>query len=228
MSHYYRLVCNRDGRSDNGFFKINVMEIKYGLLKPIEFSHSRPNKKFDEYWIFKCDCGNEKICRLYDVKRGKINSCGCLHKKQLAERNKANSKHGYFGTPTYQTWAGMIDRCYNKNSSNYNAYGEKGISVCDEWRISFEVFLKEMGERPKGTSIDRIDVNGNYEFSNCRWANAKTQANNRTSNRKIYFDNQYLNLAEWSDITGIKPSTISKRIDKYGWTIEEALTRIPK
>jgi hypothetical protein len=100
--------------------------------------------------------------------------------------------------------------------------------MCQKWRESFTEFLKDMGERPEGFSIDRIDVYGNYEPDNCRWASAKTQANNRTNNRKINFNNQNLNLAEWSDITGIKPSTISKRIDKYGWSVEEALTRKPR
>lgn len=208
-------------------FKLNIMKEKYGLLTPIEYSHSK-NKKSNQFWLFKCDCGNEKISRLYDVKNGKINSCGCLHKRQLAERNKSNSKHGYFGTPTYDCWANIIDRCCNPNSSNYNAYGDKGITMCQKWRQSFEEFLKDMGERPEGFSIDRIDVYGNYEPNNCRWANAKTQANNRTNNRKINFNNQNLNLSEWSDITGIKPTTISKRIDKYGWSIDEALTRKPR
>lgn len=204
------------------------MKNKYGLLTPLHYSHSKPTNKSDEFWLFQCDCGNAKISRMYDVKRGKINSCGCLKKKLLTERNKSNAKHGYFGTSTYDSWAGIIERCCNINSSNYKSYGAKGISICENWRNSFEEFLKDMGERPDGFTIDRIDVNGNYEVSNCRWANAKTQANNRTNNRKISFNNQIHNLAEWSDITGINPSTISKRIDKYGWSIEEALTRKPK
>jgi hypothetical protein len=207
--------------------KTYIMKEKYGLLTPIEYSYSK-NKKSNQFWLFKCDCGNKKISRLYDVKNGKINSCGCLHKKQLAERNKSNSKHGYFGTPTYESWASIIERCCNLNSFNYQSYGAKGITMCQKWRESFEEFLKDMGERPEGFSIDRIDVYGNYEPDNCRWASAKTQANNRTNNRKINFNNQNLNLSEWSDITGIKPSTISKRIDKYGWSIEEALTRKPR
>lgn len=208
--------------------KTYIMKEKYGLLTPITYSHSKPNKKYDEYWLFKCECGNEKISRLYDVQRSKINSCGCLKKKQLANRNIANTKHGYFGTPTYDCWTGIIERCCNPNSGNYSDYGGRGIQICQSWRSSFKQFLEDMGEKPDGHSIDRIDVNGNYERSNCRWANAKTQANNRTNNRKISFNGKTYNLAEWSDITGIKPSTISKRLDKYGWSTEEALTRKPR
>jgi hypothetical protein len=161
------------------------------------------------------------------VKLKKINSCGCIHKKQLAERNKANSKHGYFGTPTYQTWASIIERCCNPNSGNYNAYGAKGIIMCKRWRESFENFLEDMGDRPEGCSIDRIDVYGNYEPENCRWADAKTQANNKTNNVRYSYDNKNLTLAEWSEITGIRSDTMRRRIKKLGWSIEDALTRKP-
>lgn len=204
------------------------MKSIYGLLTPVQYSHSKSNKKSDEYWLFECACGNQKISRLYDVQNNKINSCGCLRKKILAERNKSSAKHGMYNSLTYKSWACIIERCYNPNSSNFQNYGEKGIIMCERWRDSFENFLEDMGEKPDGFTIDRIDVNGNYEPLNCRWANAKTQANNRTNNRKISYNGEIHTLAEWSDIVGIKPSTISKRIDKYGWSIEEALTRKPK
>jgi hypothetical protein len=199
------------------------MEEKYGLLKPIELSYIKG--KYEQFWLFKCDCGNLKVSRLYDVKRGKINSCGCIHKKQLAERNKANAKHGYFGTPIYNSWSGIIERCYNPKSGNYNMYGAKGITMCERWRSSFENFLEDMGERPQGTSIDRIDVYGNYCPENCRWVDAKTQARNRTNNVRYEYDGKNLTLAEWSEITGIKADTMHSRIRKQGWSIEDALTR---
>lgn len=204
------------------------MKVQYGLLTPVKYSHSNPKRKSDEFWLFSCECGNNKISKFYDVKNGKIRSCGCIHKKKLTERNIANSKHGYFGTPTYESWANIIERCCNTKSSNYKTYGAKGITICKKWRDSFEEFLKDMGERPEGLSIDRIDVSGNYEPNNCRWADAKTQARNRTNNRKITLGEKTLNLIEWSELSGIKPSTISKRIDKYGWSIEKALTEEPK
>jgi hypothetical protein len=201
---------------------------KYGLLCPLHYSHSKPNKPSDQFWLFKCDCGNTKISRLYDVKRGKINSCGCIHKKQLVERNKINSKHGYFGTPIYNTWSGIIDRCYNVNSSNYSTYGAKGITMCEHWRTSFENFLADMGERPLGTSIDRIDVFGNYEPNNCRWVDAKAQARNRSNNVRYEYNGKNLTLSEWSEITGLKSDTISTRIKRQGWSVEDALTRKTK
>jgi hypothetical protein len=203
------------------------MEIKYGLLKPIAFSHSNPKRSSDKFWLFECDCGNTKISRLYDVKRGKINSCGCIHKKQLAERNKSSAKHGYFGTSTYNSWSGIIERCCNPNSGNYNMYGAKGITMCERWRESFEAFLEDMGERPQDCSIDRIDVYGNYEPNNCRWANAKTQARNRSNNVRYEYDGKNLTLAEWSEITGVRSDTMHTRIKKLGWSLEDALTRKP-
>jgi hypothetical protein len=198
---------------------------KYGLLTPIQFSHSKPNRPSDQFWLFLCDCGNTKISRFYDVKRGKISSCGCIFKKQLSDRNKTNSKHGYFGTSTYNSWSGIIDRCCNINSNNYSMYGAMGIEVCERWRSSFVNFLEDMGERPPSTSILSIDVLGNYEPENCRWANAKTQARNRTNNTRYEHDGKNLTLTEWSEITGIRSDTINRRIKKLGWPIKEALTR---
>lgn len=202
-----------------------IMLEKYGLLTPLEYSHSKPGRLSDQFWLFQCDCGNTKISRLHDVKSGKINSCGCIHKKQLADRNKANSKHGYSSTPTYNSWSGIVDRCCNPNSNNYQMYGEKGIMMCDRWKSSFENFLEDMGERPPGTSIDRIDVYGNYEPGNCRWADAKTQARNRSNNVKYEFNGKNLTLSEWSEIIGIRADTLSRRIKRQGWSVEEALTR---
>jgi hypothetical protein len=207
------------------YMDFKTMSDKFGMLTAINFSHSKIGRPSDQFWVFQCDCGKIKVCRLFDVKKGKIQSCGCLHKSQLSQRNKANAKHGFFGTPTYNVWSGIIDRCNNSNSSNYKTYGAKGIKVCERWQNSFESFLEDMGIKPLDCSIDRINVNGNYEPDNCRWADAKTQARNRTNNVRYEFDSKNLTLSEWSEITGIKSDTLQKRIKKQGWTIEEALTR---
>ena len=117
----------------------------------------------------------------------------------------------------------MKDRCYNKNSKCYHRYRGRGITVCERWQ-SFENFREDMGPRPHGMTIDRIDANRGYEPGNCRWATQKTQQNNRTTNRMITFGSRTQSLAEWAGEIGIKPGTLRNRIES-GWSLEEALKK---
>jgi hypothetical protein len=135
--------------------------------------------------LYRCECGTEKIIGVDPVKRGKTRSCGCLGREISAARMRDRSEfragrrtHGKTGTPTFVTWMAMLSRCTNKNITNYAYYGGRGITVCERW-MSFENFLSDMGERPEGMSIDRKDVNGNYEPSNCQWATRLEQSRNR-------------------------------------------------
>ena len=138
-------------------------------------------------------------------------------------RKSANLRHGYTGTKTYAAWCRMRRRCTNQNSESFRHYGGRGIQVCDRW-MSFELFLEDMGEAPAGYSLDRIDTNGGYEPTNCRWASPKTQANNRRSNRVVEFAGTTRTLSEWAEYLGIRLGTLHKRICVLGWPAEKALT----
>jgi hypothetical protein len=151
---------------------------RYGrliVIKEVE-SHIQPNGKIRRKFKCLCDCGNNVTTQLVSLRSNRTKSCGCLQKEVAVS---SNTTHGMKEIPSYNSWRGMKNRCNNPNSEDYKHYGGRGIIVCDRWLNSFENFLEDMGSRPYGYSIDRIDVNGNYELSNCKWATSKEQLKNR-------------------------------------------------
>lgn len=171
----------------------NPIGKRYGRLLVTGFSH-KVGRQY--YYNCICDCGKEVVKHSHylfsDVFHHK--SCGCWHMELVNETCKT---HGMARTPTYKTWCEIKHRCYNPNCSQYKNYGARGIKMCDRWFYSYENFLEDMGERPKGMSIDRIDVNGDYEPSNCRWADLKTQCNNRRNNIYIEYNGETKTLMQW-------------------------------
>lgn len=186
-----------------------------------------PNEGRGSAWACLCDCGKSSVVRSASLRGGLTASCGCLGIERRAAACKAsNRRHGHTvggqSTKTYGTWQNMLRRCRDPQSTGFQYYGAKGISVCDRW-TSFENFIEDMGEAPIGKSLDRIDPRGNYEPGNCRWATNKQQANNKTNNRRIEFDGLSLTLSEWSDRLRIPLKRVSARLTA-GWSDEKALT----
>lgn len=156
-------------------------------------------------WRCRCDCGETKIAAVNSLRGGLVRSCGCLIREVAAERQRT---HGMHGTRTYKTWDCMIQRCSNPSSTSYPRYGGIGTTVCDRWR-KFESFLADMGERPSGMSLDRIDSNKGYEPGNCRWSDTLTQARNRRKRTTTYQEAEQVRSLH---ADGWTPSQICKHL----------------
>lgn len=134
----------------------------------------------------------------------------------------SNFRHGMEGTKTYQAWVYMKRRCFNSASQNYRNYGGRGITVCERW-LDFRGFYEDMGECPPGFSIERIDVNGNYEPDNCKWIPSHEQHRNKRSSVTVVVDGEQMGLKEACLKLGCNYRTVQSRINLLGWTKEEAL-----
>lgn len=174
---------------------------KYGRLTIINVFTKNGNK----YAHCVCDCGNKKDILFGNIKMKRTVSCGC----RLKETWKEATKHGQNGTYTYTTWENMHNRCNTKNKQCKGLY--KNIEVCESWK-DFKNFYQDMGERPAGTSLDRIDNSKGYFKENCRWATKKEQQSNISSNVWIEYKNQKNVISEWSRILGIPLTTIIGRM----------------
>lgn len=197
----------------------NLKGQKFGRLTVLERDCLEPKGRVR--WICECSCGNYATVASSDLIKNHTQSCGCIHREMM--KNK-QFKHGLGGTRLYGIWRGMKSRCYNKKRKCYDRYGGRGITVCDEWLNDFESFYNwslANGYRDDLT-IDRIDVNGNYEPSNCRWADIKTQANNTSKNHMITAFGQTMTMKEWARKTGINYYTLNTRL-RSGLSPEEAL-----
>lgn len=201
--------------------------VRFGMLTAIRLS--------DDYikgqgrWLCKCDCGNHSVVLASNLTRNHTTSCGC-HKK--ANFKVMNLTHGATANQdtrhkkylsSYNIWCGMRQRCYNSNSPAYIYYGGRGIKVCERWH-DYSNFVEDMGEKPKGLSLDRIDNNGDYSPQNCRWASNKEQMRNKSNAHLITYNGETKSLIEWAEHLGVSRGKLHNRIFN-GWDIERAFTQ---
>lgn len=178
------------------------------------------NKGIKLRWLCRCDCGKTVEASGSNLKSGRTVSCGCTYKQQ---------HHGMRKTRLYETWNMMKQRCFNPNNHCYSRYGGRGITVFPGWLNDFQAFYDYVSKLPhfgeEGYTLDRIDVNGNYEPDNVRWADAKTQSRNKRNNIIVEYQGVKMTLAEAAEKSGVQPTTLKRRL-KHGET-GEYLFRLP-
>jgi hypothetical protein len=192
----------------------------FGRLTAIRF-HRRENNR--TFWLCKCSCGKEISVWQGNLTKGKTQSCGCLKREVMIKRN---TTHGlrHKNDRLYDIWCHMKARCHRKTDSAYKLYGGRGIIICHDW-LSYPAFYAWANSHgyQDDLTIERIDVNGNYESTNCCWISIEDQAKNRRTTRFLTIDGETKYLTEWAEQVGRHLSTITRRIDEYGWDAKDAV-----
>lgn len=219
---------NSKGQFKKGTRIIDMTGKVFGRIKVTGKSERRSGRK--TYWVCICECGNKKEIRSDCL--GIVNSCGCLKKEQDIKNLAIVNNHGLTHHELYPRWNGMLQRCENKKQSSYRNYGGRGIKVCAEWHDvkNFIEWAYSNGYE-KELSIDRIDANGNYEPSNCRWVTMKEQSFNKTNSVKVTFNRETKCIMEWAEELKIPRSNVSRYHKKgidYDKLIEKYYKKIPR
>ena len=203
-------------------YKINIFEgEQYGYLTVLARTENAKNGH--SRWICKCRCGKETVVLSYHLKSGKIKSCGCWWQERKHEYRKT---HGHSNDRIYNIWLAMKNRCYAKSFYRFSDYGGRGIKVCEEWKNNFEAFYNWAMKNgyADNLTIDRIDVNGNYEPSNCRWVTMEVQNLNKRNSHLITYKGITKTMTEWAREVGLPPCVVQYRLNKAKWSVEKALT----
>lgn len=206
---------------------IDFTGIRFGRL--IALSKDVPVKG-QTRWRFLCDCGTERVADIENVRSGTIRSCGCLARETKRAARPALQTHGRSGSPEANAHRSLMQRCYHPDHPSFAAYGGRGITACERWRLGegglsgVHCFLLDMGERPsRRHTLDRIDNDGPYSPTNCRWATMAEQNRNRRSNRRVEAFGHVAPLVVMAERFGISQGAVSQRLDR-GWSAEKALT----
>ena len=185
--------------------KIDMMHRRFGRL--VVCADAGKTKTGDYQYLVLCDCGKSKVIRGSVMRSGATKSCGCIRRETTAQKN---FKHGGVGSATYESWQAMKNRCLNTNQPEYSRYGGAGIAIDLAW-MDFANFIADMGERPQGKTLDRLDNAKGYAKDNCRWATAAEQNRNTKQNVFIEHDGKRLCMKDWAVETGIPYTTIQDR-----------------
>ena len=199
---------------------LNLKDKRFGKLVAVERAKN-VGKKVS--WKCLCDCGNETNVLTTNLTTNRIKSCGCLRTERTVQRSTThNQRH----TKLYEVWKTMKQRCFNPKNKGYKNYGGRGIKICDEWKNNYQAFYEwSMNNGYKeGLSIDRIDVNGNYEPSNCRWADRFTQNNNTRKNKPFIINGVSKTIHQWAREYNIPVEIVRSRFYTLHWDIVKALT----
>lgn len=203
------------------------MSGEYVYWTVVRFAEMRNQRA---YWLCRCRCGTERAVLGKDLTSGKSRSCGCLQREVVTARNFI---HGMSKSPEFIAWAGAHTRCYNEQDEAYKDYGSRGVRVCQGWRDRFMAFLEDMGPRPAGCSLDRIDNDGHYSCgkcaeclangwpANCRWATKKQQNRNRRNAALLAYNGRIQSLAVWVEELALDYHVIVDRL-RLGWSVEHA------
>jgi len=194
---------------------------KFNKLTVLNKTNEKANKTY--LWLCECECGNLTKVKKWNITSGNTRSCGCLKVESIKKVGQQNISHGMRYTKIYKIWESMKRRCNNEKAERYASYGGRGITYCEEWEKfdGFYEWVKESGYK-EGLSIDRIDVDGNYEPSNCRWVTLEQQSFNKTNSRKVHYKDKELTIAELAKKTGKSYHLLYQRIVKLGWSVSES------
>lgn len=198
--------------------RFNLVGQRFGRLTVEKLLGSYKN---NHYWLCRCDCGGSNEVSTGSLKNKNTESCGCLIAESISART---TTHGQSKTPLYQLWHRMLQRCEDKNCTDYKYYGARGITVCERWH-AFENFKADVGDRPDGLTLDRKNNDSGYGPDNFRWASRELQANNMRSNVKTLVAGKLLSIKQMADKAGTSYDTMKARLTRLGYSAEEALTK---
>lgn len=210
------------------FGMIHMIGRRFGRLVVESEGPRSESDRAQRRFYCRCDCGNQSLALGYNLRTGHTQSCGCMLLEKCAENaRRLHTTHGMSYTPTHRSWRNMVHRCTKPSDSSYCRYGALGVTVCARWLEQngqgFLNFIADVGERPAGMTLDRIENTKGYEPGNCRWATPSQQQNNRTTTKFIEYAGQRKSVGEWAKEKGINFGVLAFRV-KAGWSAERALT----